>query len=70
MITDEERKAWRSKGGKALLPHQRSFSKNRQLASEAGRKGGLTPRRMKAKLTSSEVNALADEMLAKVTREA
>lgn len=66
MITPEQRKAWASMGGKALLPHQRSFSQNRQLASEAGRKGGLTPRTAKPKLTPEEINTLADEILAKV----
>lgn len=29
-----------SKGGRSVPDEKRSFSKNRQLASEAGRKGG------------------------------
>jgi uncharacterized protein len=29
-----------SKGGKSVPPEQRSFSKNHELASQAGRKGG------------------------------
>lgn len=29
-----------SKGGKSVPPEERSFSKDRELASEAGRKGG------------------------------
>jgi hypothetical protein len=57
-------------GGKALKPSQRSFSQNPELARTAGRKGGLTPRRTKAKLTSIEINTLADEILANVPREA
>ena len=65
-MTPERRREVSSMGGKALRPTQRSFSQNRELAREAGRKGGLTPRRTKDKLTSSEVNALAEEILAKV----
>lgn len=66
MITPEQRKAWASLGGKALRPEQRSFSQNRELASQAGRKGGLTPRRTKVKLTPSEINTLTAEVLAKL----
>jgi hypothetical protein len=55
-------------GGKALKPEQRSFSRNRDLAKAAGRKGGLTPKRAKSKLTSAEINSIADEVLAKVPR--
>lgn len=29
-----------SKGGKSVPPEERSFSKDRELASEAGKKGG------------------------------
>jgi general stress protein YciG len=65
-MTPERRREIATLGGKALRPDQRSFSQNRQLASEAGRKGGLTPRRVKVKLTPSEINALADAVLAKV----
>ena len=69
-MTSERRREVCSLGGKALKPSQRSFSQNRELARAAGRKGGLTPKRTKSKLTSSEVNALADEVLAKVSHEA
>lgn len=69
MITPEQRKAWASQGGKALRPEQRSFSQNRELASSAGRKGGLTPKRTKIKLTSEEINTLASNILAKVSQE-
>jgi general stress protein YciG len=33
-------KAIASKGGRSVPDEKRSFSRNRQLASEAGRKGG------------------------------
>lgn len=65
-MTPEKRREIATLGGKALKPEQRSFSQNRELARAAGRKGGLTPRRAKSKLTSAEVNTLADEMLAKL----
>lgn len=68
-MTPEQRREISSLGGKALKPAQRSFSQNRELAREAGRKGGLTPKRMKAKLTSAEINTLADEISADVSRE-
>lgn len=69
-MTPERRREVCSLGGKAIPREKRSFSQNRELAREAGRKGGLTPKRGKSKLTSSEVNALADEVLAKVPHEA
>jgi len=53
-------------GGKALKPAQRSFSQNRELAREAGRKGGSTPRRTRDKLTSDQINTLAINLMAKV----
>jgi general stress protein YciG len=65
-MTPEKRREISRLGGKALKPEQRSFSQNRQLASEAGRKGGLTPRRTTSKLTSDEINTLAHDVLAKV----
>lgn len=61
-MTPERRRQVSSLGGKALKPAQRAFSQNRELAREAGRKGGLTPRRAKAKLTPDELNTLADEV--------
>lgn len=69
MITPEQRKAWASQGGKALRPEQRSFSQNRELASAAGRKGGLTPKRGRTKLTPDEINTLATNIIAKVSQE-
>lgn len=65
-MTPERRREVCSLGGKALLPTQRSFSQNRELAREAGRKGGLTPRRTTVKLTPQETNILADTVLAKL----
>lgn len=62
MITPEERKAWCSKGGKALRPEQRSFSQNRQLASDAGRKGGSRPKKKLATL-AVESTSLDDSNL-------
>lgn len=41
----ERRHEIASMGGKALSPEKRPFSKDRSLASEAGRKGGLISRR-------------------------
>lgn len=69
-MTPERRREIASLGGKSIPKEKRSFSQNRELAREAGRKGGLTPRRTKSKLTSAEVNTLADELLAKLSREA
>lgn len=68
-MTPERRREVCSLGGKAIPKEKRSFSQNRELAKAAGRKGGLTPRRSKSKLTSSEVNALADTVLAKLHEE-
>lgn len=36
----EKRRAIAAMGGRATKPENRSFSKNRELAAEAGRKGG------------------------------
>lgn len=66
MITPERRREIASLGGKAIPSAKRSFSQNRELAREAGRKGGLTPKRTKVKLTYSEINNLADSVLAKL----
>ncbi len=65
-LTPERRREISSKGGKSIPAAKRSFSQNRELAREAGRKGGLTPRRTKVKLTPSEINTLAQEIMAKV----
>jgi general stress protein YciG len=37
----EKQRAIASRGGKSVPAEKRSFSQNRDLASEAGRKGGL-----------------------------
>ncbi len=39
-LSPERRRAIARKGGRSVEPQERSFSKNRLLASEAGRKGG------------------------------
>jgi general stress protein YciG len=41
-ISVEKRREIASKGGKSVPAEKRSFSQNRNLATEAGRKGGLT----------------------------
>lgn len=40
-MTPERRREIASRGGFAVKPENRSYSKNRELAAEAGRKGGL-----------------------------
>lgn len=40
----EKRREIASMGGKAVPPDRRSFSRNAQLAAEAGRKGGKVSR--------------------------
>lgn len=66
-LTPERRREIASMGGKSLQSSQRSFSQNRELASIAGRKGGLTPKKLKHKLTALEINTLADQLIAKVS---
>ena len=61
-MTPERRREVSSLGGKAIPSEKRSFSQNRELAREAGRKGGLTPRKTQSKLTSAEINTLADDV--------
>ena len=41
-ISVEKRREIASKGGKSVPAEKRSFSQNRNLATEAGRKGGST----------------------------
>lgn len=65
-MTPERRREISRLGGQAIPKEKRAFSQNRELAKAAGRKGGLTPRRVKSKLTSAEINTLAEEVLAKV----
>jgi general stress protein YciG len=43
----EERRRIARLGGQAVRPENRAYSKNRELAVEAGRKGGLAARRKK-----------------------
>ena len=40
-MRSEQVRAISSKGGKSLPDEQRTFARNRNLASEAGQKGGL-----------------------------
>lgn len=47
VLSLEERRRIASMGGKAVRPENRAYSKNRELAVEAGRKGGLSSRRRK-----------------------
>jgi general stress protein YciG len=44
-MSQEQRRAIASIGGKSVPNEKRSFSQRRELASEAGRKGGLAPGR-------------------------
>lgn len=39
-MSPEKRSAIAANGGRALRPDMRAFSKNRELAAAAGRKGG------------------------------
>ena len=49
VMSPEQRRSIASKGGKSLAPEQRSFSKDRGLASAAGKAGGLAAQRRRAK---------------------
>ena len=40
-MSPERRKEIASKGGKSVNPANRAFAQNKELAREAGRKGGL-----------------------------
>lgn len=44
-MTPERRREIAAKGGAAVKPESRAFSKNRELATEAGRKGGTKSRK-------------------------
>lgn len=61
-MTPERRREISSLGGKAIPAQKRSFSQNRELAREAGRKGGLTPKRLKPKLTEIELDQLSQSL--------
>jgi len=41
-MSQEKRREIASKGGKSVPAEKRSFAQNRELASQAGRKGGLS----------------------------
>ena len=43
-MSPEKRREVSSKGGKSVSSEKRTFSQDRQLASKAGRKGGLNSR--------------------------
>lgn len=58
-ISTERRREIASLGGKSVPREKRSFSQNRDLAREAGRKGGTAQRRVTVKLTESETHQLA-----------
>lgn len=49
VMSPERRKEIATKGGASLRPEQRAFSQNRELAVEAGRRGGESSTRGKAK---------------------
>lgn len=40
LLTPEQRRELGAKGGASVAPHKRAFSRNRELASSAGAKGG------------------------------
>ncbi|NBJ13133.1 con-10 family general stress protein [Microvirga arsenatis] len=42
-MSPEKQREIASKGGKSVPAEKRSFSRNRHLAAEAGRKGGSVP---------------------------
>ena len=61
-MTPEKRREVSRLGGKAIPSEKRSFSRDRELAREAGRKGGLTPKRSKHKLTVEESGQLVGSL--------
>lgn len=67
MSTSEQRKAWASLGGKALRPEQRSFYTNRQLASDAGKKGGSQPKKRRATLAVESTSGDDSNVVPRVT---
>lgn len=55
-MTPERRREIAIRGGSAVKPESRAFSKSRELAAEAGRKGGLKSRKPpKAQPVTEEV---------------
>ena len=42
-MTPEKQREIAAKGGRAVPPENRAFSRNRTLAAKAGRKGGMAP---------------------------
>lgn len=56
----ERRREVAALGGKAVPREKRGFAQNRELAREAGRKGGRTPRStVKSGLTEQEISQVA-----------
>jgi uncharacterized protein len=47
-MSPERRREIAAKGGAAVPPEKRSFSKSRDLAAKAGRSGGSAPTRARA----------------------
>lgn len=43
-MTPERRRELATKGGRSVPPGKRSFSRDRALAAEAGRRGGSAPK--------------------------
>ena len=52
-MTPEKQRAIASLGGKSLKAEQRSFSRNRKLAAEAGRIGGVVSTKGRLKKPTS-----------------
>lgn len=61
-MTPEKRREICSLGGKSIPREKRSFSQNKDLAREAGRRGGSAPRRMKTRLTEVEITAFLESV--------
>ena len=55
-MDEEKQREIARKGGESVPPEQRSFSKDRELAAEAGRKGGEASSRMRAGVTNAANN--------------
>ncbi len=53
VMAPELRRSIASKGGRSLAPEQRSFSKDKGLASAAGRAGGLAAQRQRVQKSKS-----------------
>ena len=53
-MDQEKQRRIASKGGRSVPNEKRSFSQNPKLASEAGRKGGRSPRNAREKEETQE----------------